>query len=326
MSGRRFRADSNPFAPRLASCGGFKIPGGVTRIMKIPWASLLLIFLVLASYLYFGAEPYASSQAIGTFGLASWNLAGVFTSEFMHQGFRHLLANILPLATFAVLLETVMSAGGVLAIFFAAGAAGGLIYLLFDPGALVIGASAASSGLMAAATVLRPKQAIFLALFIAVLALLFVGPASDFFTSQRKTQVYGDVATLSGQNEQAQSQLKADAAVVSGTRATVAQLTASGQAEEARRQQAILAQQEAALAQVAKTAQEVNSSLASAQEKAADFARGEAQANAPVSAIPHAVGALVGLLIVFAFRKNDVDGNIRSFKEWMTGARARIGI
>jgi hypothetical protein len=198
--------------------------------------------------------------------------------------------------------------------------------MLLNPGSLVIGASAASSGLMAAATALRPKQAIFLALFICALALLFIGPASEYFTSSRKTQVSGDVATLAAQNQQAQTQLSAAKTVVGETSARATALEQQGKTQQATRERAILAQQQASLAQAEKQAAEANELLAQAQAKAADLARGEAQANEPVSAVPHAVGALVGLVIVMAFRKNDVDENLRLFKEWLGRTRANAGI
>ena len=124
--------------------------------IRFPWATLALCTLVLASYLYFGAEPYASTQAIATFGLASWNPVGVVTSLFMHQGVRHLLANLIPLAAFALLLEsTTLSGGAVIVIFLASGIAGGLVYVVLNPGALIIGASAAIAGLMSAAVALK---------------------------------------------------------------------------------------------------------------------------------------------------------------------------
>ncbi len=296
--------------------------------MKLPWASLLLVALVFASYVYFAQpEPYAPSAAVGSLGLASWNLAGVFTHLFMHQGVHHLLANILPLAAFAVLLETTMNAGGVLFVFFAAGTAGGLVYVLLNPGALVIGASAASSGLMAAATALRPKQAILLAVFIAVLATLFVGPASDYFTAARKTQVQAEIRVSGEQYAQTNAQLMVAKSSVESTGERIAEFDARGETEAAARERAILAQQQAALAQAEREAAQASESLASAQGKAADFARGEAQENAPVSSLPHAVGALVGLLVVLRFRKGDVDENLRSFKAWLArvSARARRG-
>jgi membrane associated rhomboid family serine protease len=290
--------------------------------MKIPWASLLLIAVVFASNIYFAQpEPYASPALLASFGLAWWNPLGVFTHLFMHQGVRHLLANILPLVTFAVLLETQMSTGGVLVIFFASGIAGGLAYILVNPGAVVIGASAASSGLMAAATALRPKQAILLAVFITVLAVLFVTPASDYFTSARKTDVQTNVRVLGQQQEQAQAQAHAAKSAVSDASARVADLEQQGRTAEANRVRSILVQRQAALAEAEKTAVEANESFAGALKKSQEFAQGEAQENAPVSALPHAVGAFVGLLFVFKFRKSDVDENLRRFKAWLAGLR-----
>ncbi|MFH0974124.1 MAG: rhomboid family intramembrane serine protease [Candidatus Micrarchaeota archaeon] len=290
---------------------------------KIPWASLLLIALILASYAYFVAEPYASETALGTLGLSRFNLLGIFTHEFMHQGLHHLLSNLLPLLTFAILLESAMSAGGVLTIFFAAGAAGGLAYLFFDQGALIIGASAASSGLMAAATALRPKQAVALALLACLIAVFVIGPVSDYFTTARKTQVQQDVASLSNQTTQTQAQFQEVQTNVNQTISRVSELEQQGKTAEAERERAILTQQQAALAAAQKAADEANASLAAAQQKAAELARGEEQASAPISAIPHAVGALVGLLLVIAFRKQDVDDNMRSFKEWFSRLRER---
>ncbi|MEM0475753.1 MAG: rhomboid family intramembrane serine protease [Candidatus Norongarragalinales archaeon] len=287
----------------------------IWRLKKIPWASLLLIALVLASYAYFGAEPYASSTAVSSLGLAWWNPFGVFTHFFMHQGVRHLLANILPLATFAVLLESTMSVGGVLVVFFAAGVAGGLVYLIVNPTALVIGASGASSGLMAAATALRPKQAITLAVLVALLSAFFITPASDFFAAQRKTQLQNEVQALGAQFEQAQARVFAAKVAVNQTAARLAEFERLGKTAEAQQTRAELARHQAELARTQEEQAKASESLESALAKKAEFARGEAQENAPVSALPHAVGALVGLVIVFAFRRADVDENLRRFKE-----------
>jgi len=293
-------------------------------LKKIPWASALLVVLVLASYLYFGAEPYASSAAIGAFGLALWNPIGVVTSLFMHQGVQHLLANLIPLAAFALLLEsTTLSGGAVIVIFLASGMAGGLVYVLLNPGALIIGASAAIAGLMSAAVALKPKQAIALAVIVALLAVFIVGPASDFFTGARKTQVQSDVASLTLENAAAQAQAAAAQAAVNETGARVTELEKRGetaQAEEARVQ---LEREKAELDAAAAAEKQSNASLAAAQAKAEEFARGEEHAEAPATILPHAVGALVGLALVFAFRKPDVDENLRELKAWFARLRGK---
>ena len=292
-------------------------------LKKFPWATLALCALVLASYLYFGTEPYASSAAISAFGLASWNPVGVVTSLFMHQGVRHLLANLIPLAVFAFLLETTLTGGAVIVIFLASGIAGGLVYVLLNPGALIIGASAAIAGLMAAAVALKPKQAIALALLVALLAVLVVTPASEYFAGARKTQVQSDVDSLTQQNAVAQAQSEAAQAAVDETGARVPALQQAGKLAEAEAARAQLEREKAAADAAAAREKQANASLAVAQVKAEEFAQGEAHAEAPATILPHAVGALVGLALVFAFRKQDVDDNLRGLKAWLGRLRGK---
>ncbi len=104
-----------------------------------------------------------NSDLIYTFGLQRstfleepWTL---ITSMFIHDGFWHILANMITLYFFGSYLNRLLGTTKFLIVYFAGGIAGGLVYLLLVSSSytIVVGASGAIFALGGVLTVMRPK-------------------------------------------------------------------------------------------------------------------------------------------------------------------------
>jgi membrane associated rhomboid family serine protease len=89
--------------------------------------------------------------------------ATLFTSQFLHADWLHLLGNMLFLFTFGDNVEDAMGHVRFLVFYLLAGAAGAAAYVIAEPGAVapLIGASGAISGVVAAYLVLYPQVHVF---------------------------------------------------------------------------------------------------------------------------------------------------------------------
>ncbi len=117
---------------------------------RSPWMFRLFI-LMLA--IHVGVQFFP--EAIYTFGWANKNaLAGeywrMFTYNFLHGGWVHLLLNSLALWVFAKTTEIHFGTRGWIAIFLVSGILGGIPELLFRPEVTMVGASAGIMGLYGA--------------------------------------------------------------------------------------------------------------------------------------------------------------------------------
>jgi membrane associated rhomboid family serine protease len=131
----------------------------------------------------------------------------LFTHLFLHVGVQHLIGNLLPLIAFSLLLESVLSSFEVIAVFVASGVVGGALFSLLNPGAMLVGASAAISGLMAACAAAKPKAALALLVavpllvsFAAVPAVAFAEQAFERGLNEKQAALQGEVASLVAQN------------------------------------------------------------------------------------------------------------------------------
>jgi membrane associated rhomboid family serine protease len=94
----------------------------------------------------------------------------IFTSMFMHSGLTHLFFNGFALLMFGPYLESIIGPRRFLALFFAAGLAGSLLYWLtyaigIIPAIPALGASGAIYGLLGALAYLRPNMMIYMWFF-----------------------------------------------------------------------------------------------------------------------------------------------------------------
>ena len=86
----------------------------------------------------------------------------IITSMFVHGSFFHLFANMLMLYFFGSYILRLIGENKFLLVYFAAGLAGNVLYLLLGPDIPAVGASGALYGVMGALAVMRPRMKVYL--------------------------------------------------------------------------------------------------------------------------------------------------------------------
>lgn len=141
-------------------------PGGMTPAVRMLLIATLAVFPV--QYLV-NARAGGAFNAI--FGLSGAGLLGgsvwqPFTYPFLHGGLWHLLMNLLGLALCGPQVEEVLGRRRFLILYFGAGLAGGLGWILMSGGgAVCVGASGAVFGILGAFGAMFPDRSITLLLF-----------------------------------------------------------------------------------------------------------------------------------------------------------------
>jgi membrane associated rhomboid family serine protease len=166
-------------------------------IFQAPWTVVGLIGFILACFLVqilIGLEPTANIWGFSPAALDQGRWATLVTAIFMHGGWAHVLTNSAFILAFGSPVARRLGTGAAGAaaffgFFLVCGIAGNLTFAAFHPhtAALVVGASGAGSGLMAAASRLltpgrrlapffsQPVIVMALAFLIANLIIAFVG-------------------------------------------------------------------------------------------------------------------------------------------------------
>jgi membrane associated rhomboid family serine protease len=134
-------------------------------------ATLILAAPAVAVYFFLSAgAAYPQERLVLAGALGADTLPfGAATYLFVHAGPGHLLENLLGIVLFGLLVEAALSFWDCLAVFFLAGVAGGLAFLLVSPQMKIIGASAGIVGLAVAGLLSDPRRGV---LCIALAALL----------------------------------------------------------------------------------------------------------------------------------------------------------
>ncbi|MFQ5648005.1 MAG: rhomboid family intramembrane serine protease [Candidatus Aenigmatarchaeota archaeon] len=144
---------------------------------KLTWALVLINLLVFL--LVFSLPEAGQGQVFEMFSF-SWatkfELWRWFTSLFLHVSASHLFFNMLGLYFFGKVLEGEVDSHWFLAVYFAAGLLGNLVFM-FTSSAAVAGASGAMFGVLGAAMLLNPIKRIHLYVFplpLGMVAILFL--------------------------------------------------------------------------------------------------------------------------------------------------------
>jgi membrane associated rhomboid family serine protease len=112
--------------------------------------------------------------ALSTTGLAHGYIWQLFTYQFLHSGFLHLIFNLIVVYFFGRAIEDVLGRRQMLTLYLSSGAIGGLLQTLLAfalPeyfGGSVVGASAAGFGLVAAFATMFPQQQLTLLVFFVI--------------------------------------------------------------------------------------------------------------------------------------------------------------
>jgi len=149
--------------------------------MKLPKATLALCVVTILVYLLVSqGEPYIYPlETIQLFGVAQDNILGAVSYFFMHIGFKHLIGNIISLLAMGAVLETKLKTKHVLGLYAATGIGAGIGYAILSPYTWIIGASAAISGIIAAAYIADVKKAAIVMLAALMITHFVVFPVID---------------------------------------------------------------------------------------------------------------------------------------------------
>lgn len=137
-------------------------------LFRVPWPVAALVGVILAAFAiqsFIGTEAVASSLGFSALSLAQGRLAPLFVSLFLHGGWAHVLVNSAFILAFGapVSRRCGRDATGALAFFgffLTCGVLANLGYAAAHPTseAVVVGASGAAAGLMAAASRLMTRE------------------------------------------------------------------------------------------------------------------------------------------------------------------------
>ncbi|MCJ7691960.1 MAG: rhomboid family intramembrane serine protease [Sedimentisphaerales bacterium] len=179
-----------------------------------PKPSLVVRYLLIINLAIFGISLIAKPLGAVIYGLFELNATSVphalqlwrlITYQFLHASLTHILFNMLGLYFLGPTLERHWSSKRFLKFYLGCGAAGGIFYLLlvavgFLPAGVMVGASGAILGMLAACAILFPHFVVFLLFFpipIRVAAVAFT-IFYLFAVIGRGVNAGGDAAHLAG--------------------------------------------------------------------------------------------------------------------------------
>ena len=137
------------------------MPGTTTVVLRLIIINIV-VFLFTSFFEVFFIKWF-SVYPKGFHALEVWRL---ITYQFLHSGFWHLFFNMLILFFFGPMLEKIWGSRKFLTFYLGCGIAGGLFYLLlvamnFLPAGVMVGASGAILGMLAACAILFPQFVVF---------------------------------------------------------------------------------------------------------------------------------------------------------------------
>ena len=142
--------------------------GGRISVVKILVAVNVVIFLLESLLSPMGRIQVDAFFGLSSRGVASGMLWQFVTHQFLHGSFFHLLVNMLGLWFAGVVLENLLGGWRFLLFYLACGVSGGIFQLVIEPGPILIGASGAVCGVVAAFSGLFPEMPITALLFFVI--------------------------------------------------------------------------------------------------------------------------------------------------------------
>jgi membrane associated rhomboid family serine protease len=176
------------------------IPSRTTPVVTVG-----LILLNSVIFLYQQALPDPELQRfVATYALvpAWFTWPALFTSQFLHAGWMHVLSNMLYLWIFGDNVEDRLGHGRFLIFYLGTGAVAGVLQMLFNPFSAVpmLGASGAIAGVMGAYFVFYPQSRVLTFVFLLVFVDLVEIPAVFFLGIWFLMQLLSGVGSLGVSN------------------------------------------------------------------------------------------------------------------------------
>jgi membrane associated rhomboid family serine protease len=172
------------------------IPSRTTPVVTVG-----LIVLNVAIFLYEQSlsEPQLQ-QFVGAYALipAWFSIPALFTSQFLHGGWMHIISNMLYLWIFGDNVEDRLGHGRFLAFYLGTGAVAAILQVLFDPFSSIpmVGASGAIAGVMGAYFVIYPYSRVLTAVFLVIFFDIIEIPAVFFLGLWFLLQLLSGVGSL----------------------------------------------------------------------------------------------------------------------------------
>jgi rhomboid family protein len=172
------------------------IPSRTTPVVTV---GLIVVNVVV--FLYEQALPEARlTEFVASYALipAWFSVPALFTSQFLHGGWMHIISNMLYLWIFGDNVEDRLGHGRFVVFYLGCGAAAAVLQVLFDPFSNVpmVGASGAIAGVMGAYFVLYPHSRVLTAVFLIVFFDIVEIPAVFFLGLWFLLQLLSGVGSL----------------------------------------------------------------------------------------------------------------------------------
>ena len=141
---------------------------GRLSVLRILVAANVVIFLLESLLTPMGHIRLDAIFGLSARGISSGMLWQFVTHQFLHGSFFHLLVNMLGLWFAGRILENLLGGWRFLLFYLTCGIVGGIFQLAISPGPILIGASGAVCGVIAAFSALYPEMPITALLFFVV--------------------------------------------------------------------------------------------------------------------------------------------------------------
>jgi len=174
-----------------------------SRTRPVVTVGLIVVNAVVFLYQLTLAEP-ALQLFVANYALvpAWFNVPAIFTSQFLHAGWMHVISNMLYLWIFGDNVEDRLGHVPFLIFYLGAGAAAALLQTLFNPFSSVpmVGASGAIAGVMGAYFVLYPQSRVLTLIFLFIFVDIVEIPAIFFLGIWFLMQLLSGVGSLGDSN------------------------------------------------------------------------------------------------------------------------------
>ncbi|MBI1974013.1 rhomboid family intramembrane serine protease [Candidatus Micrarchaeota archaeon] len=257
--------------------------------MRVLTVSLALL-LVAAYLIMSGGFTYLPASATVDFGFYLYNWPGLLTYSFVHVGPAHIAGNLLVLLAAGLIAERKLRLHDFFAIYLLAGAASALLFAALEPSTVIVGASAAISGLLVAAFFIDFRKAILAVPAAIIVSSLVIGPVLD-------AEISGYYSSLNVSAEKLSMEL--NATIV--REGEIGQKFAAGEINRSEYEQLIAA--------VNESKRNVTEQLVGALSAKQNIESGkERERESTVSTVSHVFGVLAGFAYLLAFKRDVVLG------------------
>ena len=165
-----------------------KIPRRLKKIDELPTGTVTALFIItiVTTYLYLAySYLYIPGPQLAAYGFILERPLTALSYSFIHLSPQHILANVALLLAVGIVAEQKLKTKDYIAIFFASAATSGVVFHILTPEPTVlVGASSAVSGILAASIFIDIKKAI-VAILIFTVFLNFTAPVVEQHTREK---------------------------------------------------------------------------------------------------------------------------------------------